>query len=112
MLRFDPAGEQIMLVARRWSRWVCAEGEELLSIAAIADDPPEEVSAEGHDRRIVPIKADLTDIWLKPGRADLANLYAIVDDRLAPGRQSRYGNRLTGSVLQNKIKHDPFVQVP
>lgn len=84
VLRFDPAGGVPMLVACLWSRWTGADGEELLSFAAITDDPPPEVSAAGHDRCIVPIKASAIDSWLRPDRGDLAAQYAILDDRERP----------------------------
>lgn len=84
VLRFDPAGGQLMLVACLWSRWIGADGEELLSFAAITDEPPPEVSAAGHDRCIVPIKAEHIDAWLNPAGAALADLYAILEDRERP----------------------------
>lgn len=84
VLRFDPAGGEPMLVACLWSRWTKSDGEELLSFAAITDEPPPEVSAAGHDRCIVPIKAEHLDAWLMPDRRDLASLYAIMDDRERP----------------------------
>jgi len=67
-----------------WSRRVGANGEELLSFAAITDERPPEVSAAGHDRCIVPIPAKSIDAWLCPDRGDLASLYAILDDRERP----------------------------
>lgn len=84
VLRFDPAGGVPMLVACLWSRWVGADGEELLSYAAITDEPPPEVSAAGHDRCIVPIKASNINAWLRRDPGDLAALYAILDDRERP----------------------------
>lgn len=84
VLRFDPAGGRPMLVACVWSRWVGADGEELLSFAAITDEPPPEVSAAGHDRCIVPIKTEHADAWLNPVGSALAGLYAILDDRERP----------------------------
>jgi putative SOS response-associated peptidase YedK len=78
-----------MLVACLWSRWVGSGGEELLSFAAITDEPPSEVAAAGHDRCIVPIKPSNIDAWLKPQRGDLASLYAILDDRERPYYEHR-----------------------
>ena len=89
VLRFDPAGGQIMLVACLWSRWIGADGEELLSFAAITDEPPPEVSAAGHDRCIVPIKATHIDAWFRPDKSDLPSLYAILDDRERPYYEHR-----------------------
>lgn len=56
---------------------------------AITDEPQPEVSAAGHDRRIVPIKAEHVDAWLRPDRADLTSLYAILDDRERPYYEHR-----------------------
>ncbi|MDL5034323.1 SOS response-associated peptidase family protein [Pelomonas sp. APW6] len=89
VLRFDPAGGLPMLVACLWSHWAGAGGEELLSFAAITDEPPPEVSSAGHDRCIVPIKASAIDAWLRPGRGDLAAQYAILDDRERPYYEHR-----------------------
>lgn len=84
VLRFDPAAGVAMLVACLWSRWTGPDGDELLSFAAITDEPPLEVAAAGHDRCIVPIKAEHIDAWLNPERGDLASLQAILDDRERP----------------------------
>lgn len=84
VLRFDPAAGVAMLVACLWSRWTGPDGDELLSFAAITDEPPLEVAAAGHDRCIVPIKAEHIDAWLNPERGDLAGLQAILDDRERP----------------------------
>jgi len=89
VLRFDPAGGVPMLVACLWSRWIGADGEKLLSFAAITDEPPPEVSAAGHDRCIVPIKAEHIDSWLNPASGDLASQYAILDDRERPYYEHR-----------------------
>lgn len=89
VLRFDPAGGHLMLVACLWSRWTGADGEELLSFAAITDEPPPEVSSAGHDRCIVPIKTEHVDAWLNPAGADLSSLYAILDDRERPYYEHR-----------------------
>jgi len=89
VLRFAPAGGVPMLVACLWSRWVGADGDELLSFAAITDEPPPEISAAGHDRCIVPIRAENIDAWLNPVEADPASLYAILDDRERPYYEHR-----------------------
>jgi putative SOS response-associated peptidase YedK len=81
VLEFNPQDRQEMLVACLWSRWTGPDGEELLSFAAITDEPPPEVAAAGHDRCIVPIKAENVDAWLNPSRGNLAAMHAILDDR-------------------------------
>jgi putative SOS response-associated peptidase YedK len=78
-----------MLIACLWSRWT-AEGEpDLLSFAAITDDPPPEVSAAGHDRCVIPIKLEQVDAWLNPDPKNLEALYAILDDRERPYYEHR-----------------------
>ena len=87
VLEFRPRPAHQMLVACVWSRWT-GPGEELLSFAAITDDPPPEVAAAGHDRCIIPIKPEHVDAWLDP-HGDLKTLYAILDDRDRPYYEHR-----------------------
>lgn len=89
VLEFKPRPTQDMLVACLWSRWSAPGEPELLSFAAITDEPPEEVAAAGHDRCIVPIKAENLDAWLRPDPKDLGTLYAILDDRQRPYYEHR-----------------------
>jgi putative SOS response-associated peptidase YedK len=67
-----------------WSRWMAPGEPDLLSFAAITDEPPAEVAAAGHDRCIVPIKPEHVDAWLNTDPKNLAALYAIFDDRERP----------------------------
>jgi putative SOS response-associated peptidase YedK len=89
VLEFEPRVGQEMLVACLWSQWFGPDGEELLSFAAITDEPPPEVAAAGHDRCIVPIRAANLDAWLNPDSHDLAASYAILDDRERPYYEHR-----------------------
>jgi putative SOS response-associated peptidase YedK len=89
VLEFDPETGQDMLVACLWSRWSSPGEPDLLSFAAITDEPPPEVAATGHDRCIVPIKAEHIDAWLKPDPKDLKALYGILDDRERPYYEHR-----------------------
>ena len=83
VLEFHPRPEQEMLVACLWSHW--REGDnELLSFAAITDDPPAEIAAVGHDRCIIPIRPENVDAWLNPQGRSVAELNAILDDRAKP----------------------------
>jgi putative SOS response-associated peptidase YedK len=84
VLEFRPSNGQQMLVACLWSRWTAPGEPDLLSFAAITDEPPPEVAAAGHDRCIIPIKEQYLDAWLNPDPKDLAALYAILDDRDRP----------------------------
>lgn len=45
VLEFKPRPVQDMLVACLWSRWTGADAPDLLSFAAITDEPPAEVAA-------------------------------------------------------------------
>jgi putative SOS response-associated peptidase YedK len=92
ILEFRPRPVQDMLVACVWSRWRDPSGKEpeLLSFAAITDEPPPEIAAAGHDRCIIPIKPDNMDAWLDPAASkDLQTMYAILDDRERPYYEHR-----------------------
>jgi putative SOS response-associated peptidase YedK len=84
ILEFKPQTGQDMIAACIWTQTVDREGNELLSFAAVTDDPPPEVQAAGHDRCIIPLKPENVDAWLQPDPANLAGLYAILDDRERP----------------------------
>ena len=88
-LEFEPNPQQDMLVACLWSRWTAPGEPDLLSFAAITDDPPPEVTAAGHDRCIIPINTDNIEAWLNPDPADLGAQYAILDDRARPYYEHR-----------------------
>lgn len=88
VLEFEPAGAGVMHVACLWSHWRGKDGSQLLSFAAITDQPPPEVAAAGHDRCIIPIRPQNIDAWLQPSQ-DLAAMYAILDDRERPFYEHR-----------------------
>lgn len=87
-LEFEPRTGEPMLVACLWSRWGSG-ADELLSFAAITDDPEPEVAAAGHDRTIINIRPEHIDAWLNPVAGDLAALYAIFDDKQHPYYEHR-----------------------
>lgn len=90
VLEFNPRPPQEMLVACLWNLSPGGEDDiELLSFAAITDEPPPEVRAAGHDRCIVPLKRENVDAWLNPDPTNLATLYAILDDRERPYYEHR-----------------------
>jgi putative SOS response-associated peptidase YedK len=89
VLEFNPRTGEDMLVACLWSRWTAPGEPDLLSFAAITDEPPAEVAAAGHDRCIVPIKPEHVDAWLNPDLDNLAASYAILDDRERPYYEHR-----------------------
>jgi putative SOS response-associated peptidase YedK len=84
ILKFEPRGGGEMLVACLWSRWSAPGEPDLLSFAAITDEPPPEVSAAGHDRCIIPLRLAHLDAWLQPEDQDVGELYALLDDRERP----------------------------
>lgn len=91
ILEFVPRTGEPMLVACVWSHWADPQGveSELLSFAAVTDDPEPEVAAAGHDRTIINIKPEHMEAWLNPDRARLDALYAIFDDRQRPYYEHR-----------------------
>jgi putative SOS response-associated peptidase YedK len=90
VLEFRPSNDELMHVACLWSRWSAPGQPDLLSFAAITDEPPPEIAAAGHDRCIIPIKPENVDTWLNPDPRDLESLYAILDD----GHRPYYEHRL------------------
>jgi putative SOS response-associated peptidase YedK len=78
-----------MLISCLWSNWQGAGEPDLLSFAAIIDEPPTEVAAASHDRCIIPIKPENVDTWLNPNSQNLATQYAILDDRERPYHEHR-----------------------
>ena len=89
VLEFKPRPTQDMLVACLWSRWTAPGEPDMLSFAAITDEPPPEVAAAGHDRCIIPIRPEDIDVWLNPDPADLAAQYMILDRRDRPHYEHR-----------------------
>lgn len=89
VLEFRPTPPHNMLVACLWSRWQAAGEPDLLSFAAITDDPPPEIAAAGHDRCIIPIKPENIDAWLNPNPRNLKALDAILDNRDRPYYEHR-----------------------
>ena len=89
ILEFAPRTGEVMLIACLWSRWSAPGQPDLLSFAAITDEPPPEVAAAGHDRCVIPIKPEYVDAWLNPDPKNLAAQYAILDDRERPYYEHR-----------------------
>jgi putative SOS response-associated peptidase YedK len=89
VLEFRPNSGQDMLVACLWSHWQGRGEPDLLSFAAITDEPPPEIAAAGHDRCVIPLKPEHVDAWLNPDPSNLAALQAILDDRERPYYEHR-----------------------
>ena len=90
VIEFKPETGEDMLVACLWSRWSGPGQPDLLSFAAITDDPPPEISEVGHDRCIIPIRPENLDAWLSPDPKKLAAMYEILDDRERPYYEHRW----------------------
>jgi len=85
VLHFVPRPADTMLVACLYSTWSDAkDGSQLLSFAAITDEPPTEVAAAGHDRMIVNLKVENVEAWLTPAKQSVETLQAILSDRQTP----------------------------
>lgn len=86
ILEFVPRTGEPMLIACLWSHWTDPKGREpdLLSFAAVTDDPEPEVAAAGHDRTIINIKPEHVQAWLNPDPGNLQALYDIFDDKRHP----------------------------
>lgn len=89
ILEFRPRPTQDMLIACLWSHWTASDQPDLWSFAAITDEPPAEVAAAGHDRCIIPIKAQNLDAWLGTDSRNFTALQAILDDRERPYYEHR-----------------------
>lgn len=88
VLEFVPRTNEPMFIACLWSHWK-GEGEDLLSYAAITDDPEPEVAAAGHDRTIINIEPEHIDAWLNPHAGSLEAMHAILDDKQHPYYEHR-----------------------
>jgi putative SOS response-associated peptidase YedK len=84
ILQFAPGDGQLMQIACLWSHWSGPGQTDLLSFAAITDEPPVEVSAAGHDRCIVPLKSEHLATWLAATSPSLDDYEAVLDDRERP----------------------------
>jgi putative SOS response-associated peptidase YedK len=89
VIEFRPQDLGEMLVACLWSRWSAPGQPDLLSFAAITDEPPPEVAAAGHDRCIIPLRSQNLDAWLNPDPGNLDASYAVLDDRERPYYEHR-----------------------
>lgn len=89
ILEFIPRPAVEMLVACLWSRWTAPGEPDLLSFAAITDEPPPEVAAAGHDRCLVPLAPENIDAWLNPNPRDLKTQERILDERFRPYYEHR-----------------------
>lgn len=80
VLYLNPKPAIDMNVACLWSRW----SDDLVSFAAITDEPNEEVRAAGHDRTIINLASNNVDAWLSPSGHSLNDFYRMFDERQRP----------------------------
>ena len=90
VLQFTPRDREPLFIACLWSHWTDPRGAapDLLSFAAITDNPEPEVAAAGHDRTVINIKPEHVVGWLNPN-GDLAKMHAIFDDKQHPYYEHR-----------------------
>lgn len=84
VLHFTPNPPELMRIACVYSVWTGDDGKQLLSFAAVTDEPPEEVAAAGHDRMIINIQPQNIDAWLRPEGRSEQELQGILSDRRKP----------------------------
>ena len=84
VLQFKPEPAQTMYIACLWSHWTDPKEPDLKGFAAITDEPPEDISAAGHDRCIINLKPEHVDAWLTPESRPRQELQAILSDRAIP----------------------------
>lgn len=84
VLRFEPRPPRPMLVACLYARWTAPGADELVSFAAITDEPPPEIATAGHDRCVINLREERVDDWLAPQGQPASELQAILDDRDRP----------------------------
>jgi putative SOS response-associated peptidase YedK len=80
VLQFEPNPPKEMIVACLYARWSGPGALDLLSFAAITDEPPAEVAAAGHDRCVVNLRSAHVDAWLAPQGRDSDALQDILAD--------------------------------
>jgi putative SOS response-associated peptidase YedK len=81
ILQFAPRPSEDMLIACIWDLWKGPDQPDLLSFAAITDEPPEEIAATGHQRCVIVLQEKYLDRWLSPDKATPAELDAILNER-------------------------------
>ena len=84
VLHFVPKPSEPMLVACLYGVWHEGQEDELLSFAAVTDDPPPEVAAAGHDRCIINLKPENVEKWLTPEGRSATELQGILEDKQRP----------------------------
>jgi len=84
VLHFLPRPAQPMYVACLYAEWSDPKDGDLLSVAAITDEPPKEIRDAGHDRCIINIQPAKAERWLTPEGRTVEELQAILSERQQP----------------------------
>ena len=84
VLAFNPRPAIEMLVACVWDHWKSSDAGDLYSFAAVTDEPPEEISATGHQRCVISLQEQNVPDWLSPAGISRESLEAILDDKETP----------------------------
>lgn len=79
-IAFTPEPQQEMLLACLYRYVEQEDGEGFYTFAAVTRDPPPEVLAAGHNRCVIPLRAENLDAWLDPDPKNLAAQYALLED--------------------------------
>lgn len=89
VLQFVPKPPRPMLVAALYARWQKPGEPDLLSFAAITDEPPPEIAAAGHDRVVINLTDEAAEAWLAPQGRSVEELRALLDQRDRPYYEHR-----------------------
>jgi putative SOS response-associated peptidase YedK len=116
VLHFNPREPSVMPIACLFAEWSDPKtGEQLLSFAAVTDEPPEEVAAAGHDRMVIRLTRENVDRWLTPrGRSD-EELQAILSERQPAYYEHRVAGRDNSQIRERTAVHtcrDPKLGSP
>lgn len=80
-IAFSPSERGMMWAASLYSPPKDKSILPYASFAMVTDEPPQEVSAAGHDRCPIFLKADLMDAWLNPKEKSKEELLALLDNK-------------------------------
>jgi putative SOS response-associated peptidase YedK len=81
VIQFRPESQRSITVACLWDSWQSRGAENLLSFAAITDNPPPEVATAGHDRCVVALAPKVVSEWLRPAGKSVDELQRILNER-------------------------------
>ena len=81
VIGFRAEDNRPLTVACLWDRWQDKATPELLSFAAITDEPPADVAVTGHDRCVVVLAERNLSVWLSPRGHNSAELHHVLSDR-------------------------------